>query len=314
MPVATACPVCGGADCPVIIEGVDEELRAADIGSSRARLSHGSILRCRKCQFAFRRYRPGGDELARLYREADIEVYERERGNRARTALRHRQLVLREHPEPGSVLDVGCASGQFLRSMAEVGWLVSGVEPSTAEFRLARAALPAAAHLQNTTLKDAAFCAQFDVITFWDVLEHMPEPTGFLRRCAALLKPGGVMLFTTPNIDSWQARCLKTRWPLLLAEHLNYFNPHSLARCCEDAGIHVSKVGVRPVSFSADYVLFRLGQHQLPGMKILRRIAQSCGVARLSLPIYMGEMVAVCQHARSADIIVSCDGYGAIRA
>lgn len=297
-----------------MIEGVDEELRAGDIGSSRARMSHGRILRCRKCQFAFRRYRPGEDELAPLYRDADVKVYERESANRGRTALRHRNLVLRQHPAPGSILDVGCASGQFLKSMAEAGWRVSGVEPSKAEFRLAQAALGGAAHLQNTTLSDAEFSGQFDVVTFWDVLEHMPDPAKFLHECAALLKPGGTILFTLPNMDSVQARCMKTRWPLLLAEHLNYFNPRSLTLCCANAGLEVGSIGVRPVSFSMDYVLFRLAQHKLPGMEGLRAIARAFGMGRLTLPVYMGEMVAVCRHARRAGVDpVPCE-CGAIRA
>src|SRR5215472_6616788 len=176
MPIVSTCPVCGGSDCPTMIDGIDEELRVSDIGSSRAKLSHGCIRRCRSCGFAFRQFRPTEKELALLYREADIQIYEREKANRARTAIRHRDLVQRQHPAPGRLLDVGCASGQFLKAMIDAGWEGWGVEPSTAEFRIAEETLGGRAILQNTILQDARFDELFNVVTFWDVLEHMTEP------------------------------------------------------------------------------------------------------------------------------------------
>ena len=300
MPIVSSCPVCGGWECPLLLDGAEEALTAAGIGPSRAKPSHGRILRCRACGFAFRQFRPAGEDLARLYREADSAVYEREARNRTRTAERHARMVRRRHAAPGAILDVGCASGQFLKAMADAGWETWGVEPSAAEFRLAQETLGTRAVLRNSTLQDAGFSRRFTVITLWDVLEHVTEPVSFLEQCAALLAPGGRLLFTVPDMDSWQARAMRERWPLLLAEHLNYFNPRSLRLCCRRAGLELTKTGRRPASFSVDYILFRLAQHGWPAAAFLRKTARATGLAHLPLPVYLGELVADCRPAAAA--------------
>jgi 2-polyprenyl-3-methyl-5-hydroxy-6-metoxy-1,4-benzoquinol methylase len=296
MPIVSTCPVCGGGRSFVHIDGDDEELTLAGVGSSRTKLSHGRILRCRDCRFAFRRFRPSGSELAALYRDADVRIYEDELPYRARTALTYRRIVTRSFRTPGSILDVGCASGLFLKAMADAGWDVYGVEPSVEQFRLARETLGSRGTVVNTTLERAGFDRRFDAVTFWDVLEHMPEPVAFLSLCASLLAPGGRVFFTVPNLDSWAARLMKGRWPMLLAEPLNHFNPSSARLCARRAGLRVESFGRRAVWFSADYVLYRLAQHGFP-LAGPRRLLRALGLGRLALPVYMGDMLCHAVHA-----------------
>ena len=79
-----------------------------------------------------------------------------------------------------------------------------------------------------------------------------------------------------------------------LAEHVNYFNRRSLNLCGKRAGLTAIYFGERSVSFSVDYILFRLAQHQFPGagfaLGIGRRFSKN-----MTLPIYLGETLAVCQ-------------------
>jgi len=293
MPLTTQCPVCAQPDAELHLDGLDEELTLASVGSSRTKLSHGQILRCRNCQFAFRRYRPTEEELAQLYREADVTAYEREALYRGRTALACRRIVSRELPRPGSILDIGCASGVFLKSMADAGWKVFGIEPSIEQFQLARQALGQEAVLLNTTLQKAQLSCQFDAITFWDVLEHLVEPVSFLACCASLLKPDGRIFFTVPNLDSWTARVMGRHWPMLLAEHINHFNPASIRATCQFAGLRICRLGRRTVNFSADYVLFRLSQHGFRAMNAIRKLFTLTSLGRVCIPVCMGDMVCV---------------------
>jgi 2-polyprenyl-3-methyl-5-hydroxy-6-metoxy-1,4-benzoquinol methylase len=79
------------------------------------------------------------------------------------------------------------------------------------------------------TLEQAGLAQDsFDAITLWDVLEHVSDPVATLIRCRTLLKAGGFVFLNVPDLDSLQARILGKSWPLLLAEHLNYFNRPSL--------------------------------------------------------------------------------------
>jgi SAM-dependent methyltransferase len=298
MPLASQCPVCASQRLALHIDGVDEELTLASVGSSRTKLSHGRILRCGDCNFAFRPFRPTEDELAQLYTNADVTAYERELPYRVRTALTYRRMVSRHFPTPGSILDIGCASGFFLKAMADAGWKVYGIEPSEAQFQMARETLGPDTFLLNTTLQQAQLTCRFDAITFWDVLEHMSERVPFLASCASLLKPNGRVFFTVPNIDSWIARLMGNRWPMLLAEHVNHFNPKSVRLCCERGGLHIENLGLRAVNFSVDYVFYRLGQHGFKGMNSLRKGLSLTGMGRLCLPVYMGDMV--CRAGRAA--------------
>ena len=134
--------------------------------------------------------------------------------------------------------------------------------------------------------------ASFDVVTLWDVLEHVPEPAAFMKLCRELLKPGGKVFLNVPDLDSFEARLLGRRWPLLLAEHLNYFNRESLRICGEAAGLTWIHFGRRRVSFSLDYILFRLSQHGIPGTAVSRRLFTRF-LGDTSIPIHLGETFGV---------------------
>ena len=116
------CPVCNNQQSALYLDGDDNEIRLASVGSSRTLLSHGRILRCSSCGLAYRSFRPRSEELGRLYRAADDSRYEAEMPNRWRTARRHKRIIDRYVPSKGSLLDVGCASGAFLRVMQDAGW------------------------------------------------------------------------------------------------------------------------------------------------------------------------------------------------
>jgi SAM-dependent methyltransferase len=132
----------------------------------------------------------------------------------------------------------------------------------------------------------------FDAVTLWDVLEHVPDPLAFLKICTRLTKPGGKIFVNVPDLDSPEARLLGRNWPLLLAEHLNYFNRRSLRRCAEQADLEPEHFGRRHVSFSLDYILFRLMQHQIPGARVAHKLARPT-IGGLTVPIYLGEVFTV---------------------
>jgi SAM-dependent methyltransferase len=263
------------------------------MGSSRNNVACGLVLRCASCGFGFRASRVDENALEQLYADLDINVYESELRGRLATARRHLRIV-HHYCSPARLLDVGCASGLFLRTAADQGWNVIGVEPSTALSALASNNLKdrgvvVAATLQNANLEEKSF----DAVTLWDVLEHVPNPLEFLDACARLLKPDGFLFVNVPDLDSIQARLLGTRWPLLLPEHLNYFCRKSLTLCGERAGLSRVGMGRRKASFSVEYVLYRLQQHQVIGASIINRVAKGLHLGSVVVPISLGELYTV---------------------
>jgi len=291
------CPVCNSSNTAIFFDGLPHALDHEAFGSSRSKLGFGRILRCAGCAFGFSETRPTEDQLKRLYSEVDMTVYESEARGRMRTARRHQKILQRYVSPPGRILDIGCASGRFLQACADAGWNVVGLEPSRALCAKA-AQLLQGAQILPLTLQEADFpAASFEAVAMWDVLEHVPDPGQFLQKAASLLKPGGFLLANVPNLDSLQAGVLRQRWPLLLPEHLNYFNRQSLRLCGEQAGLQLIKLGSRPVSFSVRYVLHRVGQH-MPSMLSLARILSRTPIADWLVPVWMGELYAVWKKAR----------------
>jgi SAM-dependent methyltransferase len=287
-----SCVLCGSRQLQLFLDDKAEILDAASFGSSRKAISHGRIMRCTVCGFGFRQLRCTEHGMAELYRRMDAQVYDAEAAGRAKTALRHLRILQRHQP-PGRILDVGCASGLFLKMVAGEGWAVEGIEPSEMQYRAASTALAGVGRVHCGTLEETDLPgATFDAITVWDVLEHVPDPVGFLTRCKCLLKPEGKLYLNVPNLDSKEARLLGKRWPLLLAEHLNYFNRSSLTACGRKSGLEWLRFGQRPSSFSAGYLLYRLAQHKVPGSSFGSKLARG-PLGKIIIPIYLGELYAV---------------------
>jgi 2-polyprenyl-3-methyl-5-hydroxy-6-metoxy-1,4-benzoquinol methylase len=148
---------------------------------------------------------------------------------------------------PGRVLDVGCATGDFLLVARERGWEALGVDPSPAREQ----ALAAGLRMVGRTIDDADVAPNsVNLITFWDVLEHLPDPVASLRRALLLLAPGGLVAATVPNAGSAVARLSGARWfgYKTAGEHLQFFNAATISRCFEAAGFAVTVR--RPVAWS----------------------------------------------------------------
>ncbi|HEX4230714.1 MAG TPA: class I SAM-dependent methyltransferase [Bryobacteraceae bacterium] len=288
--------MCLSRSATLYLDG-DDELAPESVGSSRKKLSHGRVLRCLDCGLGFRSFRPSPEQLGRLYADADDAVYEAESANRWKTAQTHRRIVERYTSAPGCLLDVGCASGGFLRAMADAGWHVFGVEPSASQYERAKRMLEGKGEIQNCVLEEARFPPGIDVLTLFDVLEHVTYPVAFLERCASHLGAGGTLILNVPQIDSFFAKFLRRRWPLLLAEHLNYFTRESLRICGEKCGLRLMATGSRPVSFSVGYISFRLAQSKIPMAELAHGLGSRIGINRRSVPVYMGEILAVYRKA-----------------
>ncbi|MGA7521997.1 MAG: class I SAM-dependent methyltransferase [Acidobacteriaceae bacterium] len=290
-----SCPLCGQSGIQVYRPGGEGQLQHDSLGSSRTHVSHGTLLRCSDCSFVFSELRPADEDLHKLYREMDTTAYERESAGRQRTARVHLGIVQR-YTRKGELLDVGCASGAFLHEAAESGWTVTGIEPAAVLCEKARGALGGRGRVLCSTLQGANLPpSSFDALTLWDVLEHVSDPVDFLTRCGALLRPNGFLFANVPDISTLPARILGDRWPLLLPEHLNYFDRASLRVCGDRAGLRWIAFGKRPTRFTLEYIFFRMSQHRIPGTSSGYRLLRKSRPGQICLPVHIGESYGVWQ-------------------
>ena len=139
-------------------------------------------------------------------------------------------------PRPGSLLDVGCGTGDFLAAMRDRGWSVTGVDPMQEAGEAARAR---GLDVRTAMLADAGLPqGEWDVVSALHVLEHVPDAPGFLRELASWARPGGHVLVESPN---WNSHLRKTAGHRYLhlrpLEHLVHFEPRTLRAALENAGL-----------------------------------------------------------------------------
>ena len=154
-----------------------------------------------------------------------------------RYGLRKRCRVITKHVRCGRLLDVGCATGDFLSEMKlQPGWSVIGLEPNHAA--ATRAQHAAGVPVVSAVLNEAPFAdASFDAITMWDVLEHVHDPLAILDAVARLLRPGGVFVVNHPNTASIDRRLFGRYWlGYELPRHLYLYPGDLLRRLMEERG------------------------------------------------------------------------------
>jgi len=140
-----------------------------------------------------------------------------------------------ESPHRPRALEIGCATGEYLVRLQEAGWNATGIEPGVRPASIARdRGLDVyCGMLETCQLKTAAF----DIAAAWMVVEHVPDPRDTLQRIHALLKPGGILLFSIPNAGCWEATFFGRNWFVLeLPRHLHHFTPASIQTLLEQCG------------------------------------------------------------------------------
>jgi 2-polyprenyl-3-methyl-5-hydroxy-6-metoxy-1,4-benzoquinol methylase len=159
-----------------------------------------------------------------------------------------RETVVK-YKQRGAILDIGCSSGGFLSTMMSDSWKLCGIEmePSMAE----RARRTTGAEVFIGDAIEAPFAPEsFDVVTTFDVLEHMYDPNTFLAKVRQWLKPGGIYCTRVPNIDCWESRMLGSFWyGLELPRHLFHFSPRALRSVMAALGFEEVQVQTSPVSY-----------------------------------------------------------------
>lgn len=182
------------------------------------------------------------EDVSRLLSDGDGAEAEREW--RCSTWYRDYLYIIRNQcPDANRVLDVGCGTGEFLHYIENNGYEAVGIEPSK---RIGEAARNKGLTIYQDTVEQFVKSqdAEFDVISMYNVLEHVPNPHEVLRAVKELLIPGGVFIIKVPNeFNSFQMAAAShldlDRWWITAPTHIFYFNFDSLRSLLNDTGFDV---------------------------------------------------------------------------
>lgn len=198
------------------------------------------LLRCVHCDLVRTEPQLPPEALATFYGEQYWGAVQEPDPAWIRRDQRHRTALLHRFRTSGSILDVGCGLGFFLRALDPSRWDRYGAEPMPLPYSEAARAL-GAERIVHAPLTGAALPSEkFDVVTFWDSLEHLPDPRAELQEARRVLRPGGLVVLALPNFGGYQARHFGEDWyHLSLPHHLWHFTPVTLARLLDSCGFRI---------------------------------------------------------------------------
>ncbi|MCD6727630.1 MAG: class I SAM-dependent methyltransferase, partial [Solirubrobacteraceae bacterium] len=272
MPVHLPCGVCGGA-LALRFPGGGEAPAPGDLSPSCHRpRAHGDLYRCRECGTVQQPSLPSAGELADLYREMEDDGYMDEEPGRRATAARLLELVERRR-RPGRLLEIGCGHGLLLDEARLRGWRVRGLELSASSRRHARDVLGLDVRDERIEQLDPREAGSWDAVLLVDVLEHLDDPAGALRRCHELLAPGGVLCVVTPDPSSLTARAAGARWWGLLPAHTHLLPRATLRELVSAGGLVIADDVPLVRTFSARYWLSGLAERGGPLAAAVRAAA-----------------------------------------
>lgn len=295
--VAVLCNLCGHDDwtvhLPASIETFDaltaDAFRCTSVGYG----SHAQIVRCNRCGYIYANPRWSDDHLLDAYTAVEDSTYVEERQGRELTFTRHLEAMEKRIGKANgrSLLDVGAYVGIFVETARNAGWNAMGVEPSNWAAQLAQQdGIPVICGTQDSPeLADKTF----DVITMWDVIEHVDDPSAEMEKAYQMLNPGGWLVVHTMDVDSLAAKLLKSRWPWYMDMHIHYFSQRTMRQMLEKNGYSVVWSGVQGRFLTMSYLGTRVAAWHTGLGRIVTTIIDGLGLGKTAVPINFGDLFTV---------------------
>lgn len=243
------CPSCGRDDFLVLFESnmkshgfnVLFDYRMEQYDSNEAGEGYlvpgdewGRHVKCKNCGLVYMNPIEQVDRTNGYYSRATNNHAPTIRESYLRTARAQVQLIQR-HAKGTNLLDIGCAQGFFLFSASRAGYAVRGVELSGDAAEYARQEF--GLDIEVKPFEEMEFPEDcFDVVTLWQTLEHVPLPLQTLLEVRRILKPGGLVAVSTPDIEAFPSRLLGKRWWDIKRLHINQFSTRTLVDILRKAG------------------------------------------------------------------------------
>ncbi len=210
-----------------------------------------TFVQCPSCGLIYQNPRPTMEDMPHHY-PLEYDSYNLDPNSTHASWLRRlvtqyglnkRIRIITREKKQGRLLDVGCATGQFLMEMRQnPGWELFGVEtnPHAAQVANEKNGLT----VFNGFLENAKYPNLFfDAITLWDVLEHLHDPTASLEEIHRILKPDGILVARVPNKGGWDSKLFGKHWfGWDVPRHLFIFNQRTLTRLLEKNSFEIQRI------------------------------------------------------------------------
>ena len=249
------------------------------------------IVKCLDCGLVFVPGHRIDNSLFKDYEDSVDEGYIKEEKGRRRSAniLLDRIGVF---SVKGRMLEIGCANGFFLDEARKRGWDVVGIEPS--RWARAYAEQKIGIRVLSATLDGLDFEKErFDVIVMLDVIEHMESPRKVLTMINRALKKDGLLVVTTPDVESVLGKVLRARWWGINRYHLFYFSRPTLENLFNRTGFEPVSYRSHARVFSCNYWFNRISAYS-PFLEAASKLFLSIrGLRKQNLKISLYDQIEV---------------------
>ncbi len=257
------------------------------------------IVRCGRCGLIYLSDLPKNDELNTLYTKAFFKSsskFAASKSNPSYINALKRVVWILNFSEIKTIawLDVGCATGDFLLAAKPYVSQLHGNDVSTYATKEGRRR--GLKNMRQGDFSSLRYPARaFDVISMWDLIEHVPDPHTTLTKAYKALRPGGYLVLSTGDVDSLLSRVTGRFWHLMIPPlHIYFFSKRTIRQYLEICGfehITVSYPGkIVPLDFLIEK-FFRLINPEL-SYAIARRL-KSLNLGRVKLPINFFDIMTI---------------------
>jgi 2-polyprenyl-3-methyl-5-hydroxy-6-metoxy-1,4-benzoquinol methylase len=284
------CPVCGSKNQKTLYpDTLGDDLPPFDYAFSPDHMRTYKVVKCESCSHAFCII-PHKNLWENYQSVVDSEYLSRQDAH----LLTARKVVevLIKFIDGGKLLDIGCATGDFL-SVAQEHYSVEGLELSRWSSEIAK---KRGFKIHTCPINELPSDTKFDVVTLWGVIEHFESPKAEIEKISSVLKPGGHVCLWTGDIDSWLARLLGKNWWYIQGQHIQFFSKKSLNRLFLDTGF--KNVTIEKYPFTANLYSLSKSFFRYKKIKSITKILFENKVTKdmvitLKLP---GEMLAIYEY------------------
>ena len=253
------------------------------------------LVRCDACSMVYINPRVTEEILLGGYSSAVDPDFVAQNPQRIQTFKRMLRGILRRLNIPENsglrILDVGCAGGAFLVAAKECGLNPVGIEPSHWLADYGRTTYGLEIH-QGILAPGKMPAESFDLVSPWDVIEHVTDTASLLGTIHSVLKPGGTLIVNYPDYGSWAARLLGNKWPFLLSVHLLYYTRTTMREQMRRTGFQVLDIRPHFQTLPLGYILRRMTPY-VGAAAFLRKFVEAIGLGGVPFYYNMGQTLVV---------------------
>jgi len=303
------CPLCSSAQCKELKKSTyPPSLTASELiniyKSSSDNKLYERVVKCSNCSLVYLNPRLKSEAIISSYENGIDEAFALQNDMRIRTFTNSLKWILsslkyNSNSKKVNILDIGCAGGAFLKAGKDLNLNMTGIEPSKYLSKFATEKYGVKVHqgtLENYPISDE----KIDIITMWDVIEHLTDPSSILKNIHGRLSDDGALVVNYPDYSSLTAKLLGWKWPFWLSVHLIYFDKNTIKQILENNGFKILSVKKHWQTLELGYLLQRASAY-FSFFRFFQKLSVLLKIDKTPMKYYLGQIQVISKKMQSDD-------------